>query len=136
VYVRNLPPVHPFSNIMPSETHVHNLFSQFGEIESMRVVRDCMTNCPVGIALVLFKEPEAAQRAIMAINASGIGAVASMWLPKAVLLGTEEGVAGENHGPLYGSSAAVAAAAAPPPPPAADAETTSAAKEPETPSEP
>lgn len=124
MYVRNLPPVHPFSNIMPSETHVHNLFSQFGEIESMRVVRDCMTNCPVGIALVLFKEPEAAQRAILAINASGIGAVASMWLPKAILLGTEEGIGGENNGPLYGSYAAAAEAA--------DAET----PKPEAPSEP
>jgi RNA recognition motif-containing protein len=90
VYVSNLPPLHVFSSVMPSEQHVHNLFSQFGEIERLRVVRDRMTNYPVGIAMVLFKDPGAAQRAVTTINASGIGATASMWLPKAVLLGAED----------------------------------------------
>jgi RNA recognition motif-containing protein len=90
IYVTNLPPLYVFSNVMPSEPHVHNLFSQFGEIERMRVVRDRLTNCPVGVAMVLFREPQAAQRAVMAINTAGIGAVASMWLPKAVLTGAED----------------------------------------------
>lgn len=85
LYVRRLPPVNPTTGEMPSELHVHALFSRFGDIERIKVIRDRHTGLPVGHALVLFKEASAAHMALQTVNASGIGAVATMWLPKHVL---------------------------------------------------
>jgi hypothetical protein len=90
IYVRCLPPLNPITGEMPSEQHVLALFSRFGEVERIKVVRDRLSNLPVGIALVLFKSPEAATNAVQTINTSNIGAVASMWLPKSVLYGQGE----------------------------------------------
>lgn len=85
LYVRRLPPVNIATGEMPAETHVHALFSRFGEIERIKVIRDRISGLPVGSALVLFKDPAAAQLALKTINAANIGAVVTMWLPKNVL---------------------------------------------------
>jgi hypothetical protein len=85
LYVRRLPPVNAATGEMPSESHVLALFSRFGEVEHIKVVRDRNLGVPVGIALVLFKDPHAARLALAAINASNTGAVANMWLPKGVI---------------------------------------------------
>lgn len=87
LYVRRLPPVNPATGEMPSESHVLALFSRFGDIESVRVVRDRTNGLPIGIALVLFRDPNCARLALNAVNASNTGAVANMWLPKGVLYG-------------------------------------------------
>jgi hypothetical protein len=85
LYVRRLPPVNAATGEMPSESHVLALFSRFGEVEHIKVVRDRNLGVPIGIALVLFKDPNAARLALAAINASNTGAVANMWLPKGVI---------------------------------------------------
>jgi RNA recognition motif-containing protein len=87
IYIRRLPPVNPATGEMPSEGHVLALFSRFGDIESVRVVRDRNNGLPIGIALVLFRDPNCARLALNAVNASNTGAVANMWLPKGVLYG-------------------------------------------------
>ncbi len=91
IYVRNLPPVNPFTCEMPSESHVHILFSRFGPIEKLRVVRDRATNLPVGHALILFKNTESAQAAINYVNTHFNAGMfhfvkpsAMLWLPKEV----------------------------------------------------
>jgi len=85
LYVRRLPPVNVATGEMPAEVHVHALFSRFGEIERIKVVRDRNTGLPVGNALVLFRDPAAATAAMQTVNAAGIGALVTMWLPKHVL---------------------------------------------------
>ena len=85
LYVRRLPPVNASTGEMPNETHVHALFARFGEVERIKVIRDRHVGVPIGNALVLFKDPAAAQLALQTINASNIGAVVSMWLPKHVI---------------------------------------------------
>jgi len=85
LYVRRLPPVNVATGEMPSESHVLALFSRFGEVEHIKVIRDRNLGVPIGIALVLFKDPSAARLALTAINASNTGAIANMWLPKGVI---------------------------------------------------
>jgi RNA recognition motif-containing protein len=85
LYVRRLPPIDMVTGEMPAESHIQSLFSRFGEVERIKVVRDRNTGLPIGIALVLFKDPACARLAMQTINASGIGAVVTMWLPKGVL---------------------------------------------------
>jgi hypothetical protein len=87
VYVRRLPPVSGAE--MPSEIHVYNLFSRFGRVERLRVLRDHATHLPLGSALVLFAEPRAASLAVQCINAGVVpGAVADFWLPRALINNT------------------------------------------------
>lgn len=93
VYIRNLPPVNPLTFEMPSERHVQALFSRFGTIERLRVIRDRVTSFPVGHALILFTTAESAQAAIHFINNNFHGMTlwpsfnkpsATLWLPKEV----------------------------------------------------
>jgi hypothetical protein len=93
VYVRNLPPVNPLTFEMPSERHIQALFSRFGTIERLRVIRDRVTSFPVGHALILFTSAESAQAAIHFINNNFHGMTlwpsfnkpsATLWLPKEV----------------------------------------------------
>jgi RNA recognition motif-containing protein len=86
VYVRNLPPVNMMTMEMPSEVHITNLFSKFGKVEKLRVVRDSISGRPIGTALVLFEQPSCAQAAVNYINQGGcMWATATLWVPKTVL---------------------------------------------------
>lgn len=87
VYVRRLPPVS--ATEMPGEIHVYNLFSRFGQVERLRVLRDHSTHLPLGSALVLFADPRAASMAVQMINAGAVpGAVADFWLPRSLVNNT------------------------------------------------
>ena len=85
VYVRSLPPLNALTMEMPNEVHIYHMFSRFGEIERVRVVRDPYTQQPIGIAMVLFRHAAAARLAIDAVNGATFGAFATLWLPKVVL---------------------------------------------------
>jgi RNA recognition motif-containing protein len=84
VYVRNLPPLSALTMEMPNEVHIYHMFARFGKIERVKVVRDTITQQPVGIAMVLFASPESARNAIHAINNAIFGAFATMWVPKSL----------------------------------------------------
>ena len=92
VYVRNLPPVNAVTLEMPSEVHIMNLFSKFGKVEKIRVVRDSSSGRPIGTALVLYENPESAQAALAYINQGGcMWATATLWVPKTVLYAHRQG---------------------------------------------
>ena len=77
---------------MPSEVHIMNLFSKFGKVEKIRVVRDSSSGRPIGTALVLYENPESAQAALAYINQGGcMWATATLWVPKTVLYAHRQG---------------------------------------------
>jgi hypothetical protein len=87
VYVRRLPPL--WGCEMPSEIHVYNLFSRFGQIERLRILRDHASHAPLGSALVLFMDSRAASLAVQYINSGAIpGAAADFWLPRSLVNNT------------------------------------------------
>jgi RNA recognition motif-containing protein len=85
IYIRNMPAIN-IRGEYPSEPHVYALCSQFGEVERIKIIRDRTTNQPIGEALCLFKEQEAAYSAVSKLNSVLFAPiVAKMWLPKECL---------------------------------------------------
>lgn len=66
LYVGNL----PFS---ATESEVHELFSQAGDVAEVALINDRMTGRPRGFAFVTMATPEAAQAAIDKLNGAAFG---------------------------------------------------------------
>lgn len=81
LYVKHMPPANVFTMEMPNEFHVTNLFSRFGPIESVRVLRDRASGRPVGVAFVLFETAAAANVAVQELNGY-CGMQICHWMPR------------------------------------------------------
>lgn len=66
IYVGGL----PFST---TEQELTDLFSQYGAVESVRVITDKFTGQSRGFGFVEMKNPEEAQKAIAALNGTQLG---------------------------------------------------------------
>eukprot|EP01125_Pyxidicula_operculata_P012684 TRINITY_DN417_c0_g1_i1.p2 TRINITY_DN417_c0_g1~~TRINITY_DN417_c0_g1_i1.p2 ORF type:complete len:209 (+),score=60.19 TRINITY_DN417_c0_g1_i1:950-1576(+) len=51
-----------------SEKDIENIFSEFGEVQTVEVHRDTQTGISKGFAFVQYKDPEAAKRALAQVN--------------------------------------------------------------------